>query len=83
MGDVETFKYLYELQNSLERSIGYYKGKIELSPEDQVRLDELSAQQSTVQGALAELKDALRAHADALDALAEEQQGNDDATSDR
>ncbi len=82
MGDTEQFKYLYSQQKSLERSISYYKQLTTLSPEDQVRLDELSVQQQEVQAALAELKETIRLHADELDALAAKQKGADnEATS--
>jgi len=77
MGDTEQFKYLYGLQKSLERSISYYKQLATLTPEDQVRLDELSVEQQEVQAALAELKEAIRQHADELDALAAKQKGTD------
>ncbi len=80
MGDTEQFKYLYGVQKSLERSISYYKQLTTLSPEDQVRLDELSVQQQEVQAALAELKKAVRLHADELDALAAKQKGTDNET---
>lgn len=78
MGDVEQFKYLYSLQKSLERSIGYYKQMEAIGPEDQARVDELSKQQAQVMASLAELKDGLRAHADELDALADKQKGTSD-----
>lgn len=80
MGDTEQFKYLYGVQKSLERSISYYKQLTTLSPEDQVRLDELSVQQQEVQAALAELKETIRLHADELDALAAKQKGTDNET---
>jgi tetratricopeptide (TPR) repeat protein len=80
MGDTEQFKYLYGVQKSLERSISYYKQLTSLSPEDQVRLDELSVQQQEVQAALAELKEAIRLHADELDALAAKQKGTENET---
>lgn len=78
MGDVEQFKYLYNLQKSLERSIGFYKQMIDISADDQVRLDELSAQQAEVMVALAALKEDLRIHAEELDALASKQKGASD-----
>ncbi len=78
MADTEEFKYLYSLQKSLERSIRYYKDMETISPDDQVRLDELSAEQQTVMESLAALKERIRSHADELDALASKQKGNSD-----
>ncbi len=46
-----------------------------ISPDDQARLDELSAQQAEVLTALAALKENLRTHAEELDVFAEEQKG--------
>ncbi|MBL7647651.1 MAG: hypothetical protein JNK74_15800 [Candidatus Hydrogenedentes bacterium] len=80
MGDTEQFKYLYGVQKSLERSISYYKQLTTLSPEDRIRLDELSVQQQEVQAALAELKETIRLHADELDALAAKQKGTENET---
>ncbi len=63
MEDVEMFKHLYTLQQRIERQARTYKDAAAPSIDEQIRLKELSEQQSAVEEALEELKGRLRDHA--------------------
>jgi hypothetical protein len=62
MEDVEMFKHLYKLQQRIERQARSYRDTAAPSLDEQVRLKELSEQQTAVEEALGELTGRLREH---------------------
>ena len=80
IADTELFKYLYTLQKGLERQIRYYKDMERPSLDDQIRLKELSEQQGEVHEALNKLKEDLRAHAEKLDELAQQEEQEEEGS---
>ena len=64
IGDVERFKYLYQVQTGLERQVRFYNEMVEPGFDDRVRMKELGENQAEVRRELEQLAEDLRAHAD-------------------